>query len=38
MWGLVKINRFVVWQVSPNHKLLAVTEDFTGDEVYTLNE
>jgi oligopeptidase B len=36
MWGLVKINRFVVWQVSPNHKLLAVTEDFTGDEVYTI--
>lgn len=27
---------FIVWQVSPNHKLLAVTEDFTGDEVYTL--
>lgn len=27
---------FVLWQVSPNHKLLAVTEDFTGDEVYSI--
>jgi protease II len=23
-------------QVSPNHKLFAVAEDFTGDEVYTI--
>ncbi|KAG0605070.1 hypothetical protein M758_9G029100 [Ceratodon purpureus] len=23
-------------KVSPNHKLLAVTEDFTGDEIYTI--
>lgn len=30
------VSLFFVWQVSPNHKLLAVTEDFTGDEVYTL--
>lgn len=23
-------------QVSPNHKLFAVTEDFTGNEIFTL--